>query len=306
MVQPIGNALLGTSGQRHRRAEGRGRRDHHHADRARPAAAHQQCDRRRHRDGAPPRRRHGHDRAQHRPRRAPAASSCRCRACRIPPQLKELIGETARLSFHEVHPTACRPRRPSRAGCRPASRSTRAARRDEGAPAAARDAGGARRRAGRLAAGLRPADQRADHQLPLQQLGRAQVRHVHQGQRRPAVRHRARRQGDLGARDPRARSCGGSGQISGSFTVETANKLAIQLRSGALPAKLTIVEERTVGPSLGADSIEAGKLAGIIGGIATIVLTVLAYGTFGIFAVRRPDRARPADGRPDDGRWARR
>ena len=77
---------------------------------------------------------------------------------------------------------------------------------------------------------------------------------------------------------------GGSGQISGSFTVETANQLAIQLRSGALPAKLTIVEERTVGPSLGADSIEAGKLAGIIGGVATIVLTVLAYGTFGIFA----------------------
>jgi preprotein translocase subunit SecD len=77
---------------------------------------------------------------------------------------------------------------------------------------------------------------------------------------------------------------GGSGQISGNFTVETATQLAIQLRSGALPAKLTIVEERTVGPSLGADSIEAGKLAGIIGGIATIILTVLAYGTFGIFA----------------------
>lgn len=78
---------------------------------------------------------------------------------------------------------------------------------------------------------------------------------------------------------------GGSGQISGSFTVESANTLAVQLRSGALPTKLTIVEERTVGPSLGADSIEAGKLAGIIGGVATIVLTVLAYGTFGIFAV---------------------
>ncbi|MDX2205588.1 MAG: protein translocase subunit SecD [Hyphomicrobiaceae bacterium] len=77
---------------------------------------------------------------------------------------------------------------------------------------------------------------------------------------------------------------GGSGQISGSFTVESANQLAVQLRSGALPAKLTIVNERTVGPSLGADSIEAGKLAGIIGGIATIVLTVLAYGTFGLFA----------------------
>ncbi|MBX9862561.1 MAG: protein translocase subunit SecD [Hyphomicrobium sp.] len=78
---------------------------------------------------------------------------------------------------------------------------------------------------------------------------------------------------------------GGSGQISGNFTVESANNLAIQLRSGALPAKLTIVEERTVGPSLGADSIEAGKLAGYVGMAATVVLTVLAYGTFGVYAV---------------------
>lgn len=77
----------------------------------------------------------------------------------------------------------------------------------------------------------------------------------------------------------------GTGQISGRFTVESANNLAIQLRSGSLPAKLTIVEERTVGPSLGADSIEAGKVAGIIGGIATVLLTVLAYGTFGVYAV---------------------
>jgi preprotein translocase subunit SecD len=78
---------------------------------------------------------------------------------------------------------------------------------------------------------------------------------------------------------------GGSGQISGNFTVETANNLAIQLRSGALPAKLTIVEERTVGPSLGADSIEAGKVAGLIGLGATALLTILAYGTFGVYAV---------------------
>ncbi|MFA5957850.1 protein translocase subunit SecD [Hyphomicrobium sp.] len=77
---------------------------------------------------------------------------------------------------------------------------------------------------------------------------------------------------------------GGSGQISGNFTVESTNKLAVQLRSGSLPTKLTIVEERTVGPSLGADSIADGKLAGIVGGIAVIILTVLAYGTFGIFA----------------------
>jgi SecD/SecF fusion protein len=77
---------------------------------------------------------------------------------------------------------------------------------------------------------------------------------------------------------------GGRGYIEGNFTPETSTKLAIQLRSGALPAKLTIAEKRTVGPSLGNDSIEAGKLAGIIGGLATIALTVLYYGTFGLFA----------------------
>ena len=78
---------------------------------------------------------------------------------------------------------------------------------------------------------------------------------------------------------------GGSGQISGNFTVESTNTLAVQLRSGALPTKLTIVEERTVGPSLGADSIEAGKVAGLIGIVATAILTTLAYGTFGVYAV---------------------
>ena len=54
---------------------------------------------------------------------------------------------------------------------------------------------------------------------------------------------------------------GGSGQISGNFTVQSANDLAILLRAGALPAPLTIIEERTVGPGLGQDSIEKGKLA---------------------------------------------
>ncbi|MDP2618739.1 MAG: protein translocase subunit SecD [Hyphomicrobiales bacterium] len=77
---------------------------------------------------------------------------------------------------------------------------------------------------------------------------------------------------------------GGTGQISGNFTVEEANDLSILLRAGALPAKLTIVEERTVGPGLGADSIEAGKIAAIIGTVAVIVFMVVAYGLFGIFA----------------------
>ncbi len=78
---------------------------------------------------------------------------------------------------------------------------------------------------------------------------------------------------------------GGTGQISGNFTVDSANRLAVQLRSGALPVDMTIVEERTVGPSLGADSIAAGRFAGIVGALATFLMVITAYGTFGIFAV---------------------
>ena len=77
---------------------------------------------------------------------------------------------------------------------------------------------------------------------------------------------------------------GGSGQISGSFTVTEAKDLAIVLRSGALPAELTIVEERTVGPSLGADSVRAGLMASIIGLIAILIFMVASYRLFGIFA----------------------
>ncbi len=77
---------------------------------------------------------------------------------------------------------------------------------------------------------------------------------------------------------------GGSGQISGNFTAELANDLAILLRAGALPADLTIVEERTVGPGLGADSIAAGEIAGIIGAIGVLIFMALSYGMFGLFA----------------------
>ncbi len=77
---------------------------------------------------------------------------------------------------------------------------------------------------------------------------------------------------------------GGTGQISGNFTVQRANDLAVLLRSGALPAKLTVIEERTVGASLGADSIEAGKKAAIMGLILVMVFMVAAYGLFGMFA----------------------
>jgi preprotein translocase subunit SecD len=77
---------------------------------------------------------------------------------------------------------------------------------------------------------------------------------------------------------------GGISQISGSFTVESANQLAIALRSGALPVDLTIVEERSVGPDLGADSIRRGVLAAIIGTTAILVLMFAVYGRFGIYA----------------------
>ncbi len=77
---------------------------------------------------------------------------------------------------------------------------------------------------------------------------------------------------------------GGSGQISGRFSSEETSNLAITLRSGALPAKLSIVEERTVGPSLGADSIRAGIYASIAGLIFVMAFILLPYGFFGIIA----------------------
>jgi preprotein translocase subunit SecD len=76
----------------------------------------------------------------------------------------------------------------------------------------------------------------------------------------------------------------GSGQISGSFTVQSANDLALLLRAGALPAKLTIIEERTVGPGLGQDSIEKGKLASLVGSLMVVIFMLATYGLFGVFA----------------------
>ena len=77
---------------------------------------------------------------------------------------------------------------------------------------------------------------------------------------------------------------GGSGQISGNFSVQDTDNLSIVLRSGALPAKLNIVEERTVGPSLGADSIKAGVYASIAGLVMVMIFMLLPYGFFGIIA----------------------
>ena len=77
---------------------------------------------------------------------------------------------------------------------------------------------------------------------------------------------------------------GGSGQISGSFTAQSANDLAILLRAGALPAPLTVIEERTVGAGLGEDSIQAGIKAALIGSVFVVLFMLATYGLFGLFA----------------------
>ena len=77
---------------------------------------------------------------------------------------------------------------------------------------------------------------------------------------------------------------GGQAQISGSFDPESANQLAISLRSGALPVDLTVIEERSVSAELGQDSIERGLLALMVGSVAVIALMIATYGRFGIYA----------------------
>ncbi|HWT14026.1 MAG TPA: protein translocase subunit SecD [Allosphingosinicella sp.] len=77
---------------------------------------------------------------------------------------------------------------------------------------------------------------------------------------------------------------GGAAEIEGSFTVETANALAISLRSGRLPVDLTVVEERTVGPDLGKESIQKGAIAMAIGSLLVLIFMIATYGRFGIYA----------------------
>jgi len=78
--------------------------------------------------------------------------------------------------------------------------------------------------------------------------------------------------------------CGGRAEISGRFTLQEVNDISILLRAGALPAPMKVVEERTVGPSLGADSVAAGKIAALIGLAGVLVFMGLTYGSFGLFA----------------------
>jgi protein-export membrane protein SecD len=198
-------------------------------------------------------------------------------------QLKELIGETAKLSFHEVHPTISA--EDAKATRPPAGYKIYPSAERDGFPYLLRETPVLR---GDLLVDAQPGfDQRTNEPIISFRFNQSGARIFGKFTSENVGRPFAIVLDDkvLSAPVIREPIIGGSGQISGSFTIESANNLAIQLRSGALPAKLTIVEERTVGPSLGADSIEAGMTAGIIGSIATITMTIIAYGTFGVFAV---------------------
>ncbi len=200
--------------------------------------------------------------------------------------LKDLLGQTAKLSFHEVHPTmtaeeARQGRVPS--GYRIYAASDRGD--EQGVSYILRETPVV---PGENLVDAQPGfDQRTNEPIISFRFDQAGARRFGRFTQEHVGRPFAIVLDDkvLSAPVIREPILGGSGQISGSFTVESANTLAVQLRSGALPVKLTIAEERTVGPSLGADSIEAGKLASIVGGLTTILFMVTAYGTFGIFAV---------------------
>lgn len=197
-------------------------------------------------------------------------------------QLKALIGETARLSFHEVHPTM--------SGAE--ARATRPPPGYKVYPSAERDGVLYLLRETPVVRGdqlvdAQPGfDQRTNEPIISFRFNQSGARTFGRFTQENVGRPFAIVLDDkvLSAPVIREPILGGSGQISGSFTVESANNLAIQLRSGALPAKLTVVEERTVGPSLGADSISAGTTAFAVGLVASLVLVTVAYGTFGAFA----------------------
>ncbi len=77
---------------------------------------------------------------------------------------------------------------------------------------------------------------------------------------------------------------GGSGIITGNFSIEESTRLAVLLRAGALPAEMSFLEERTIGPELGADSIAAGKIAAMVAGAVVVLYMLASYGLFGLFA----------------------
>ena len=114
--------------------------------------------------------------------------------------------------------------------------------------------------------------------------GATHLRRRDAGECRPPLRHRARRQVHHRAGDPRRRSSAAPARSRAISPSRARTNLSVLLRAGALPADLTIVEERTVGPSLGQDSIRAGAIASVVALVAVVVFMVVCYGILGFFA----------------------
>src|SRR5581483_11374025 len=198
-------------------------------------------------------------------------------------QLKDLIGKTARLSFHEVHPTISVEE----------ARKTRVPTGYRIYPGSDREEGDQLLRETPVVRGdelksAQPAfDQRTNEPIISFTFNGSGARKFGEFTKDHVGRPFAIVLDDKVISAPVIREpiLGGSGQISGNFSVESANQLAIQLRSGALPAKLTVIEERVVGASLGQDSIDAGKVSALVGGLAVAAFMIFAYGLLGVFAV---------------------
>ena len=119
-------------------------------------------------------------------------------------------------------------------------------------------------------------------EVELDNRGARYLRCDHRRERRPPSRDRARQHGVLRAGDQGADSRRSTCKSRGSFSFEEAHELAIVLRSGALPAPVEIEEERTVGPSLGRDSIRQGEMSFIVGAVAVLVFMAVYYSGAGI------------------------
>ena len=190
-----------------------------------------------------------------------------------PESIKRLLGQTAKLTFHLVDLDTSVEQalsgNPPPPELLPAATTMR--------PAGGAVRGAQARRGQRRKPGRRPADlhESAVVSFRFDLGGRAQIRQRHPRSRRRAAGDRAQIDEPI---------LGGSGIIRGSFTVQEANELAVLLRAGALPAPLNIVEERSVGPDLGADSIEAGAMAAVLAFILVAAFMVIYYGLFGLIA----------------------
>ena len=200
-----------------------------------------------------------------------------------PEALKALIGRTARLEFKMVNENVTPEQLQAgpRAGRQPdpADRGRRPHRRP-----APRDHH--RRHDRRRPPGFRPdRTARPTSSCRFDTTGSQPLRPRHPGECRPAVRDHPRQCRHLRARRSASRSSAARPTISGGgFTVETANQLAISLRSGRLPVELHVVEERTVGPDLGRDSIRKGVIASIVATLVVILFMLITYGRFGVYA----------------------